>query len=351
MPDHRRKAKRYQARWKVALAFDRSTNKPVFHTLTHDLSMNGTAVQNQTDEKIHSVLTLLLVPPAIEGNPQNIIKLKAIVISSTPFRSGFRLGLSFIHDNELDKLRGVLERLDHSGDSLPSESLESAPAINVLDVIKQKALSKKMAEEQLATDKLEREKILFKRISVALMSAYRYFNELVEQLNSLNPAYPDKYPLLNVTEFSEMTWQEGARTDCFIRKSDAEERIFNKVTVDYKLANPQQIKIVREWPIHEKTRQVLEENGIAYRIELSKNDQGRAESAAFFFPCEVKAGLIFTGNDESGKLLLRTRNVERFGTMEFEFDIETLDQTLLNQLALMMLGEKHSIGKLIKRIA
>jgi hypothetical protein len=47
-------------------------------------------------------------------------------MSSTPFRGGFRLGLNFIQDAELDKLHAILEKLDLSGDSLPSDAEENA---------------------------------------------------------------------------------------------------------------------------------------------------------------------------------------------------------------------------------
>ena len=106
--------------------FDGSPGKPIFQTLTHDLSTNGTSLQNNADEKIHSVLTLLLLPPPIDGTPQRIIKLKSVVMSSMPFRGGFRLGLSFVQDPELDKLRVLIGKLDLSGDSLPSDPEESA---------------------------------------------------------------------------------------------------------------------------------------------------------------------------------------------------------------------------------
>ena len=122
----RRGAKRYRARWKASIVFDDSPGKPVFQTLTHDLSMNGTSLQSDTDEKIHSVLTLLLLPPPIDGTAQRIIRLKSVVMSSTPFRGGFRLGLSFVQDPELDKLRALIGKLDLSGDSLPSDPEEGA---------------------------------------------------------------------------------------------------------------------------------------------------------------------------------------------------------------------------------
>ena len=226
-----------------------------------------------------------------------------------------------------------------------------APAPSVLDLIKQKVSSKKQAEEQLAGDKLERQKALFKRISTALMKVYKYFTELAEQLNQLNPLLPKAYSLHNIAEFEQIAWQAGARTNCLTRKSDSEEKIFNKVTLDCKFASQKQFEVVRDILAHEKVKMALEEAGISYRKTMTKSDRGYADSATFYFPCEVSAGLIFSCDDESGKLVLTTRNVERFGTMVFEFDIEALDQTLLDQLTLMLLGEKHSVGKLIKRTA
>lgn len=121
-PSSRRVATRYRTRWKVALVFDSSTGKPTFKTLTHDLSLSGTSVQKDTDEKIDTHLIVLLLPPPINGTPEKIIRLKSVVMSSLPFRGGFRLGLRFVPDPELDKLKAVFGKLDLSGDSLPSDS-------------------------------------------------------------------------------------------------------------------------------------------------------------------------------------------------------------------------------------
>lgn len=367
MSDPRRKTKRYQTRWKAALAFDSALNKPIFHTQTHDLSMNGMAVQSHVDEAPNTPLTVLLIPPVLEGIPQKILRPKAVVMSSRPYKSGFRLGLNFIPDNELAKLRGVLEKLDLSGESLPSEpddtspnngvaadatserggSRTVAPAMSILDVLKQKNLSKKLTEEQLAKDKLERQRILNKRFSDALMSAYRYFTELTEQLNSLKPVYAKPYPLLRVAELTDLVWQD-ARTNCFTRKPETEhKKIFDKVILEYSYANRKEVQVVREFHVHEMTKRMLEEEGIPFRMTREKNDRGLLDKVIFFIPSEVKAKLVFSCNDDSGKLQLSARNVERFGVVEFEFDIEMLNQALLDQLTLMILGEVHSVGKLI----
>ena len=131
-PGSQRKVTRYLARWKVALVFDNTTNKPTFQTLTHDLSLTGISVQYHSEEKAHTVLTLLLALPPIKAIPRKIIKLKAEVISSIPFRGGFRLGMTFIQDAELDKLRQSLEMYVVSDGSLYSDpEAEEFPKLNL----------------------------------------------------------------------------------------------------------------------------------------------------------------------------------------------------------------------------
>ena len=103
-----RKGTRYLARWKVMLVFDHATSKPTFQTWIHDLSLTGISVQYHSEEKVHTVLTLLLAVPPIEGIPRKIIKLKAKITSSRPYQGGFRLGMSFTQDSEVDKLRQII---------------------------------------------------------------------------------------------------------------------------------------------------------------------------------------------------------------------------------------------------
>lgn len=88
-PDIRRVSKRYQARWKVALAHAKATNRPVFYSYSHDLSLSGISVYSQTDEEINSTLTLMMAPPTIAGDFNKILKLKALVKSSRSFGGAF----------------------------------------------------------------------------------------------------------------------------------------------------------------------------------------------------------------------------------------------------------------------
>jgi len=130
-PGTQRKDNRYLARWKVALVFNSSENKPVYQTMTHDLSHSGISVQYHSEEKVNTFLTLLLSPPPINGVNQKIIRLKAEVKSCVPFQGGFRLGMSFIQDAEYDKLPTILEMYVTSDGTLASHPDEdSFPTLN-----------------------------------------------------------------------------------------------------------------------------------------------------------------------------------------------------------------------------
>ena len=379
MEKNRRKDKRYRTNWKVAMVFGASEKRPIFHTLTHDLSVNGTAIQYSTDEKVNTVLTLLLIPPAIDGIDQKVIKLKAVVMSSRAFRNGFRLGFSFVHDAELEKLWGTLKRLDLSGDTLPSvpqvaatpgnapaapqpaaapaSTAPAAPApahplsqTSVLELIKQRNLDKKKADEQAVVDKEEEQRQFYLRISDLLMTAHKYLHDLVTNLNELKPPYAGTYTQMNLPDIKELSWQEGARADCRARPSVTGVKVFNEVGVLYTLGNPAPVSVTRDMLATAKTEQALEEIGLAYREERVKNAQGGNSGTTFIVPREIRVRLTFTCDDTTGKLFLETRNLERFGAMRYEFAQDGLNQALLDQIALMMLGERNTVSRLIKRV-
>ena len=133
-PGSQRKDSRFHARWKVMLVFGSAANKPNFQTLIHDLSLSGMSVQYHSDVKVHSVLTLLLALPPIpiDDIPRKIIKLTAEVTSSIQFRGGFRLGMKFIQNAELDNFRQRLETYVVSDDILYSDpEAEEFPKLNL----------------------------------------------------------------------------------------------------------------------------------------------------------------------------------------------------------------------------
>ncbi len=365
----KRKDKRFNARWKAALAYTGATRKPIFHTLTHDLSVNGTSVQSNEDEPINTVLTMLLIPPVINGVEQKVIKLKSVIMSSRPFRNGYRLGLSFVHDSELEKLWAILNSLDLSGEELPSDpehnkpapaptaapapaaAPAAAPALSALELIKQRALTKKLSEDQIAASRLEAEKKLFRRMSDSLHAAHKYFTELTTQLNELKPEYSGTYVLLNVANFGGLVWKDDARSSINPRprNDDKEAPVFDRLTVTFTLSSPGEMKVERDPLVADRTEKQLDETGFTYRKQYTRNAQGHLTNTIFFLTCEIKARLIISCDEAGEKLRLDATNLERFGRTSYEMEIEALNQAVFDQLTLAMMGEANTLGKLIKR--
>ena len=188
------------------------------------------------------------------------------------------------------------------------------------------------------------------RIHSALGMAYHYLNDLVQQLNILKPPYAKSYSFFGVVDFDAMTWQEG-RADFRMQEGTTEDRYYNQVTLRYRLAAEKQFRVTRENPALEKLNKALFDNNIAFTIDEARNERNQVEKATFTFPAEVKAGLLFAGNYETGSILLRTRNVERFGIMEYQLQAESINQDALDQLAQLILGENNRVNQLFKRTA
>ena len=221
-----------------------------------------------------------------------------------------------------------------------------AASSSLLANLKKQALAKQMSETQ--TNAVQKEQML--RIHSALGMTYQYLNDLVQQLNILKPPYAKTYSFFGVAEFDEMTWQEG-RADFRMQEGATDDRYYNQVTLRYRLAAQKQFRVTRENPALEKLHKALFDNNIVFTTEEVRNERNQVEKATFTFPAEVKAGLLLAANYETGGILLRTRNIERFGIMEYQLTPESISQDALDQLAQMILGESNRINQLFQRTA
>lgn len=230
--------------------------------------------------------------------------------------------------------------------SPPPPAENSLGPSSLLDNFKQQAKVKLQGDEQRSTQQFD----LLQRISMSLEKAFRYLNDLTLQLNILKQPYASAYPFFGVVDFEQMAWQEG-RADFRMQQVSSEDRFYEDVTLRYRLLGQQKFSVTRDNPAQEKLRKALFDHNIVFVADEVRNDRGRVERATFSFPCEIKAGLVFAGNYETGKLMLRTRNVGRFGTMEFQMAPEAISQEALDELTRLILGESNRIGQLFHRTA
>ena len=347
--EHRRKHKRYPVRWKAAVVFERSTERPVLHTETFDLSLGGGAIRTDYGDLTGSIVTILLArPPRQPGEQPRMLKIQARVVSSaqTSGKPAYRHGMSFIRADGLEGLEELLQTAGAaSGGAAEPAAAEAAP-VGRLAALKQAAQAKLLddAAKAKSESKEERED----RVSEALKRSYWYFKEMVEQLDVLKPDIPGKgYAIHRVPEFTDFAWDVG-KLDLRTREVSPIRKLFTRVTLDYRLSKGKPIlKVERDYPASEKVKQMLKDYGLGFSSRDTKTESGAIAKTTFGINFEILCKLELEGNYDSFKLLLKTRNVERFGLAEHVIAPEAVTQESLEELAGFLLCETSKVGPLL----
>jgi hypothetical protein len=352
--EHRRKSKRHPVRWKAAVVFDKADGKPVVHTETQDLSVGGTAIYSNYGDLTGTVVTLLLAQPVRHGGEApKMLKIRARVVSSmqSPSTSGFRHGLSFVEakDDALDVLAQILgaEESGRAGGAAPAAPATppAAAGSSRLAKLKQLALEKQSAEK-----KPEQQADIDARVSGAMERAYRFLKEFTDQLNIVNPAYAKEYSIVGVPNFDDLAWERG-HIDLRTRETSPITKVYEKITLEFKLSAKKQLRVTRDSPADEKLRQMLLETRIGFSAQQERNERGSIVRTTFAIPCEIKAYLELIGKFDTGKLLLRTSNIGNFGTMEHVLAPEAVTEEALDEFTGFILGESSRIGPLLLKNA
>jgi len=351
--EHRRRSSRYPLRWKAAVVFDTAHSKPVVHTQTQDLSVIGAAIYTEHGDLTGAVVTLLLAYPARKaGEIPKVLKVRARVVSSvrTPGMPQYRHGLSFIRspDDGMDDLEEILRTV---ATVARSREPDAAAAPDAPTAGGRLAQLRQLARAKLAEGKTaEPQDEINASVSNALGIAHRYLKDLAEQLNAINPAYPKGYSIAGVPEFNDLSWEEG-QTDFRMREVSPILKLYDRVSLRFRLSGKKQIRVVRDYPASEKLKQWLADCNIELNEQVEWNGRGSIERTTFIFPCEVKASVLLFGQFDMGKLLLRTRNVSGFGAMEQILAPEAVSDESLDELTAFILGESSRLGPLLLRNA
>lgn len=234
-----------------------------------------------------------------------------------------------------------------SAPTLEAPSTLGAPAAgSLLARLKQQAQS--LQQDANQRDAAQETHAL--KLSAAIGAAFHYLDDLVKQLNIVKPAIPKEFVFPGNIVFSGMSWVEGA-ADFRLVPSATEDRRYESLTARFRIVAPRRIAVERETLGIEPLRKQLHDYGIAFAMEEKLNARNQPERARFDIPCEIRAGFLIKADYAAGDLVLRTRNVDRFGTMEFRLRVEELNQETLDELTKLFLGEKSRFLAMFRRTA
>jgi hypothetical protein len=351
--EHRRKSKRFPVSWEATVIFDKSNGTLVVHARTQDISSGGASIVSEYGDLAQSLVTLVLSQPPLRGSDKSrTFKVRSRIVSTmrglTP--PGYRHGLNFLRapGDGLEFLEELLAAVaaaeQGEAEGAPSAATPAAVAAASPAGGSRLAQLKQLAQAKLAEEKKpdsQEEKLA--RVSDALQRAYQYFKELAEQLNVVKPAFAKGYAIVGVPEFSHLAWESG-RVDLRTRDAAPGKKIFEQVSLFFRISGNKQLRVSRESPASERLRQLLTDNKIEFKAHEDRNQRGRT---VFEFACEVKASVVLEANPETGRILLKTRNVERFGMLEHKLLPDAVTAEALEEFAGFILGETNRVGPLL----
>src|SRR6185503_7629488 len=146
------------------------------------------------------------------------------------------------------------------------------------------------------------------------------------------------YTIAGVPEFSGLAWDSG-RADLRMREIAPGKKIFEQVTLNYSISGKKQIRVTRESPASDRLKQLLTDNKIEFKQRDERNERGSYSRTVFDFPCEVRASVVLEGNFKTGRIQLKTRNVERFGLFEHQLAPEAITEAALEEFTSFILSE------------
>lgn len=94
-----RSSPRYPMHWKIAVVFDEKVQRPTFHGITNEISLDGLSLLTDHNIFTEDTITLLLaIPPLHNGSRQKIVEIRARMIYTvhSSAHDRFRIGMRFI---------------------------------------------------------------------------------------------------------------------------------------------------------------------------------------------------------------------------------------------------------------
>lgn len=214
----------------------------------------------------------------------------------------------------------------------PAGKPGTAPHVSLLDQLRQQAQSRQHDDAARQREL----KALSQRLDGALRRIFSYCHELVQQLNIVRPPVERHYNLLGNIDISGLEWQKGFAD--YRTRPDSAGALYEVVTLSCQLARPDQLRIERDGLAAENFRKTLFDNGVVFTCDEIRNTRHMVEKVIFSIAADVKVNLRWCADPNRGAVVLETRNLERFGSLNYVLAPEAIDSVMLDELGRLLLG-------------
>lgn len=177
-----------------------------------------------------------------------------------------------------------------------------------------------------------------------LWRAYRWLDEALAHLAVIKPVVAHDYRVESLLQLNGLQIDQGFVS--YRRRHLAGQELLDYVESFYRMAGPQPIK-VKVPPSAVNTMELkLRNAGVTFRYEPVVDERKVIHHGLFTVTPAVTASIRFDPDYRRHMFVVRLTNVDRFETVELEFKPEKLDETALEELVRLILGESNAFLRL-----
>ncbi|MCX7892831.1 MAG: protein kinase [Burkholderiales bacterium] len=166
---------------------------------------------------------------------------------------------------------------------------------------------------------------------------FAWLNEFARHLNTIKPAIARVYPLLGIGVLRGLGWQRGLAD--YRTRMVAGEQLVSRVSFNCTFAGSGELETEREAPAIEKLHWQLFELNVPFTTQEIRNSRGIVDRVRYRIPFEVRVGAVFECADPARAVRLYTRNLQRFGAVDYLIAPEHLAPALFDEFGKLVLGK------------
>ena len=217
--------------------------------------------------------------------------------------------------------------------------------MKLLDDLKKEAEALKQKEAFETQAKLSTLGQNFMQLQAKLRVIYAYLDDLVKQLNVVKPTVLRSYYIEGVGNLGNLNQQ-----DYFLnkrQKSIDNKDFIDEISLRFRCGPSGVLTTEKESP---STIQGLKEYLWTYNIKFEsqeiKNERGYVERVIFKIPGEVMVNITIWGDFEKSQIKIHTKNMERLTERDFTYDIDEINDALLEEFSKFIIGKPNNFPQL-----
>ena len=187
----------------------------------------------------------------------------------------------------------------------------------------------------------------------ACKTVFNYFNQLVQQLNVLQPASHARFMLDRQNSFDGLRLTDF-RADSR-RKPLRNEDVFDNLVMHWQLKTGQKLQLMKDFITDiEKLESRLRQSGAAVENEAVRDqDNGKLKGRRYTFVADFFASVRVTPQHDTARLQFQLQNLDGLETIGVEFPATEVGSARLDELARWIAGHPHQFlkdGQNVRRV-